>query len=95
MSLTTKEVEHVAKLARLDFDEEKKEAFKGQLNDILNYIEMLEEVDVTDTEPTYHVLPIKNVFRKDEVKSSMDRAAVLENAPDALSGCFRVPKVVE
>ncbi len=95
MSLTSKEVEHVAKLARLDFDDEKKEAFKGQLNDILNYIEMLEEVDVADTEPTYHVLPIKNIFRKDVVTTSMERSDVLENAPDALSGCFRVPKVVE
>lgn len=93
--ITKKDVEHVAKLSRLEFSDDQKEDFTQKLNSIVEYVEQLEAVDVEDVKPTYHVLDIKNVFRKDEVKPSFERKEVVQNAPDEAGGCFRVPKVVE
>jgi aspartyl-tRNA(Asn)/glutamyl-tRNA(Gln) amidotransferase subunit C len=95
MAITIKDVEHVAKLARLEFKENEILAFTEKLDAIVGYVEMLGAVDVTDVEPTYHVLPIRNRFREDEVQPSLERDAVLTNAPDRRGGCFRVPRVVE
>lgn len=95
MSLTIKDVEHVAKLARLKFSEEEKEDFTDKLNSVVEYVEQLKEVDVEGVEPTYHALDVKNVFREDELKESYNREKLLENAPSKDGGCFKVPKVVK
>jgi len=93
--ITIKEVEHVARLARLELREEEKEIFTRQLNSILIYMESLNELDTTDVEPTSHVLPLQNVFKEDEVKDPLPRERALANAPDRTDEFYRVPKIIE
>jgi len=95
MALTVKDVEHVAKLSRLSFNDDEKEDFIEKLNSVVDYIEQLGEVDVEGVKPTYNVLDIKNVFREDKVEKSFDRKDIIANAPSAEGGCFKVPKVVK
>lgn len=96
MSRITKEqVNHVANLARLEFDEEQIEKFTKQLDDIISLAESLNEVDTTNVEPTSHVLDIRNVLREDKAKPGLPREEVLKNAPDQKDGQFRVPSIIE
>lgn len=95
MSITVKDVEHVAKLARLHLNDAEKEQFTGQLNAILKYAEKLNELDTENIAPTTHVLQIKNVMREDESKPSLPIEKVLKNAPDEEDGQIRVPAVLE
>jgi aspartyl-tRNA(Asn)/glutamyl-tRNA(Gln) amidotransferase subunit C len=93
--ITLAEVEHVARLARLDIAPDEKERMRGQLDAILGYVEQLRRVDTTGIEPTAHVLPFVNVFREDEVRPSYPEDAVLANAPEPEDGQFRVPRILE
>jgi aspartyl-tRNA(Asn)/glutamyl-tRNA(Gln) amidotransferase subunit C len=93
--ITKKEVEHVARLARLGLSEEEKEVFTKQLNSILTYMEKLNELDTADVEPTSHVLPIQNVFKEDEIKESLPKEKAIANAPDRTEEFYRVPKIIE
>jgi len=93
--ITIEEVENVANLARLVFDEEEKKKLAGQLGRILDYIEQLNELDTEDVEPTSHVIPMKNVVRPDVVRPSLTRDDALANAPNDVDGLFEVPKIVE
>lgn len=95
MKITKKDVEHVAMLARLHLDEEEKAKYTEQLNSILDYMEKLNQLDTEKVEPTSHVLPIKNVFRKDRVEKSLANEEVLANAPDKEDGYFKVPRIIE
>jgi aspartyl-tRNA(Asn)/glutamyl-tRNA(Gln) amidotransferase subunit C len=95
MKITRDEVEHVAKLARLAITEEEKERYTHQLSNILTYIEKLKELDTSKVEPTSHVLPMKNIFREDEVRLSLPREEILKNAPDRTEEFFSVPKIIE
>lgn len=95
MSITLKDVEHVAKLARLELSEQEKEQFTGQLNAILKYAEKLNQLDTEGIEPTSHVLPVTNVMREDEVRESVSNETALKNAPDEEDGQFKVPAVLE
>lgn len=95
MAIGIKEVEHVAGLAKLCLDEDEKKEYAKKLSEIVDYMEILNEVDVEDVEPTYHILPLKNVFREDEIKPSMEREKVLMNAGDTEDGCFKVPRMIE
>ena len=94
MAVTIKDVEHIAKLARLEFTEAEKEKFTYQLNQILAHIEKLNELDTTNVEPLSQVIELKNVFRKDEVKPSYPREEMLKNAPAKTEKFFKVPKVI-
>ncbi|MFC5468601.1 Asp-tRNA(Asn)/Glu-tRNA(Gln) amidotransferase subunit GatC [Cohnella suwonensis] len=95
MSITIKDVEHVANLARLELSESEKEQFSGQLNAILKYAEKLNGLDMEGIEPTSHVLPLANVMREDAVKLSWPIEKVLLNAPEEENGQFKVPAVLE
>ncbi len=95
MSLTKTEVEHVARLARLELSETEKEAYTVQLNEILNFVEQLSGIDIAGIEPTAHAIPVTNVFRPDRVEPSLDPETVLANAPERLDNFFRVPKILE
>ncbi|MCC7201367.1 MAG: Asp-tRNA(Asn)/Glu-tRNA(Gln) amidotransferase subunit GatC [Nitrospirae bacterium] len=95
MKITRREVEHVAKLARLALRDEEIEVLATQLSNILTYVEKLNELDTKNVDPTSHVLPVKNVLREDIVRTSLDREKVLGNAPDRTEEFFRVPKVIE
>lgn len=94
MSVTKKEVEHIANLARLRFDEKELENFTGQLNQIIAYIDKLNELDTDDVEPLSHPIEKTNVFRNDELKESVATSEALKNAPDCDEHFFKVPKVI-
>lgn len=94
MSISKKEVEHVALLARLQLSEEEANIYTEQLNSILGWVDKLNQLDVSGIEPTAHVLPIANVFREDKVTTSFPMEKVLANAPDVKDSFFRVPKIV-
>ncbi|MHA6480321.1 Asp-tRNA(Asn)/Glu-tRNA(Gln) amidotransferase subunit GatC [Paenibacillus sp. strain BS8-2] len=95
MSITLKDVEHVANLARLELTDAEKSQFTDQLNAILKYAEKLNELNTDDIEPTTHVLPITNVLREDVRKESLPIEKVLLNAPDEEDGQIKVPAVLE
>ncbi|HLC40458.1 MAG TPA: Asp-tRNA(Asn)/Glu-tRNA(Gln) amidotransferase subunit GatC [Methylomirabilota bacterium] len=93
--ITLKEVEQVARLARLELSGEEKERMRAQLDRILAYIDKLKELDISDVEPTSHAIPITNVMREDELKPSFPIEAMLANAPERDADFFRVPKIIE
>jgi aspartyl-tRNA(Asn)/glutamyl-tRNA(Gln) amidotransferase subunit C len=95
MKITMKEVEHVARLARLELTDEEKERMRAQLDSILTYIDKLNELDTSAVEPTSHVLPMMNIFRDDEVRPSLSQEETLANAPDRQDLFFRVPRILE
>jgi aspartyl-tRNA(Asn)/glutamyl-tRNA(Gln) amidotransferase subunit C len=95
MKITMKEVEHVARLARLELTDEEKERMRAQLDSILSYIDKLNELDTSAVEPTSHMLPMMNVFRDDEVRPSLSQEETLANAPDRQDLFFRVPRILE
>ncbi len=95
MKITLKEVEHVARLARLELTTGEKERMRAQIDSILSYIDKLNELDTSAVEPTSHVLPMTNVFREDEVMPSLSQEEVLVNAPDRHELFFRVPRILE
>lgn len=94
MPVTINNVEQVAKLARLEFTEAEKEKFTHQLNDILHYMEKLNELDTSGVEPLSHVIDLSNVFREDVSKPSYDVEEMLKNAPAHDEKFFKVPKVI-
>jgi aspartyl-tRNA(Asn)/glutamyl-tRNA(Gln) amidotransferase subunit C len=95
MSITIRDVEHVAKLARLDLSEDEKSMFTEQLNAILKYAEKLNALNTDGVEPTSHAMPLSNVMREDEVRPSLPIEKVILNAPDEEDGQFKVPAVLE
>lgn len=90
-----KEVEHVAKLARLALSEDEKKLYAEQLGKIMDYFDELKAVDTTGVEPLAHPLPVTNVMREDVVVTPPGREVLLKNAPDQERGYFRVPKIGE
>ncbi len=94
MSVTISEVEKIAKLARIVLDDREKEELTGQMNEILAYIDKLNELDTDNIEPMSHPLDLKNVFREDELKESLPQEKALENAPSKTDKFFKVPKVI-
>lgn len=95
MKISKKEVEHVAKLARLELPEAEKDRLTDQLSNILTYVEKLNELDTTGVEPTAHVLDIKNVMRDDIAAPSLPQERALANAPEKAAGHYKVPKIIE
>jgi aspartyl-tRNA(Asn)/glutamyl-tRNA(Gln) amidotransferase subunit C len=91
--ITVKDVEHVAKLARLDLTEEEKEKFAKQLGDVLKYVEQMNEVDTTGVKPMAHAFDIVNVMREDKVVYEQAKEELMKNAPEEENGFFRVPKI--
>ena len=95
MKISNEEVEHIAKLAKLSLSEEEVNKYAKDLASIAEFINELNEVDVSGVSPTAHVVDKQNVFRKDEMKDSFPREQILKNAPSKEAGCISVPKVVE
>lgn len=94
MKITRQEVEHVALLARLELTEEEVVTYTEQLNSILDYAAMLDNLNTEEIIPTAHALPLHNVLREDRVHPSLEREKVLANAPEAEEGFFKVPRIV-
>lgn len=88
-------IEYVGILAKLELDDEEKEAAKKDMGRMLDYIDKLNELDTDGVEPMSHVFPVYNVFREDVVTNGDDRDQILKNAPESKDGAFKVPKTVE
>lgn len=95
MIITDETIDYVSSLARLDLSLDEKTKIKGEIEKVLDYMEILNTLDTTGVEPMSHVLPVTNVFRKDIVAPSLPREDILANAPEADQGAFRIPKTVE
>jgi aspartyl-tRNA(Asn)/glutamyl-tRNA(Gln) amidotransferase subunit C len=95
MALTEKDVDYVARLARLEISDAERKLYTEQLGRILGHAEELNAVETQAVPPTMHVLPLKNVWREDAVAESLPREESLSNAPDKSRGCFRVPRIIE
>jgi aspartyl-tRNA(Asn)/glutamyl-tRNA(Gln) amidotransferase subunit C len=95
MSLTKEEVEHIAKLARLELTDEQKELYRSQLSNILDYIAKLNELDTKDVPPTFGGGLDQMPLRVDEVHPSLSTDALLKNAPQSEDDQFKIPPVFE
>ncbi len=95
MKVTKEDLQNVAVLSRLAIPVDQEDKYIGQMDKILTYMDNLSELDTENVKPTTYALPMQNVFRKDEVKASLDREAALANAPLKEDGYFKVPKVLE
>ncbi|MCF8067617.1 MAG: Asp-tRNA(Asn)/Glu-tRNA(Gln) amidotransferase subunit GatC [Desulfobacterales bacterium] len=94
MKITKEEVLKVAGLARLHMDEGAIDKFAGQIGNILEYVDTLEQVDAKDVQPATHAIPLSNAFREDLPGEHMDRDNALSNAPEKEDGSFVVPKII-
>ena len=90
-----KDVEHVARLARLALTDAEIEKMREQLNGILAYIEKLNALQTEGVEPTSHAVPMLNVMRDDAPGPCLPRDEALANAPDRAGEFFRVPRIIE
>lgn len=95
MTITDDTINYVAALAKLDLSSEEKEKAKKDLGSIIEYMEVMNELNTDNIEPMTHVFPIRNVFREDKVTNEPNRDILLSNAPVSKDGCFKVPKTVE
>nr|WP_314532879.1 Asp-tRNA(Asn)/Glu-tRNA(Gln) amidotransferase subunit GatC [uncultured Fusobacterium sp.] len=94
MALSREEVLKIAKLSKLSFEEKEIEKFQVELNDILKYVDMLNEVDTLNVEPLIYINEAVNNFREKEEKPSIEIAKVLQNVPESAENAIVVPKVV-
>lgn len=88
-------IEYVGILAKLELSAEEKEQAKRDMGRMLDYVNLLNELDTEGVEPMSHVFPVHNVFREDVVENGDDSKAMLKNAPEQKDGSFKVPKTVE
>lgn len=95
MAVSKKDVEYVAELARIELTEEEKEGLLVDLNNVLNYMEKLNELNTDDTDIIVNPYYIENKFREDEVEESMNIQDVMNNAPERLEEYIKVPNVIE
>ncbi len=95
MKITPELVEYVSALSKLRLDEAEKVKMTGELEQIVTYMEILNQVDTAGVEPMSHVLPVRNVTRPDVVEPSFDREELLQGAPRRDKETFLAPKAVE
>jgi aspartyl-tRNA(Asn)/glutamyl-tRNA(Gln) amidotransferase subunit C len=95
MNISVADVEHVARLARLELSEDEKKLFAGQMGAILGYVEKLKGLDTEGILPTSHAVPMENAFREDAACPSIGIEKALANAPDRAESFYRVPQVIE
>jgi len=93
--ISIEEVDHVARLARLELSAADKERMRSELDKILGYIDKLRALDTRDVEPTSHAVPVTNVMRDDVERPSLPAEDMLTNAPDRYREMFRVPRIIE
>jgi aspartyl-tRNA(Asn)/glutamyl-tRNA(Gln) amidotransferase subunit C len=94
MKISKKEVEHVASLARLSLTDEELNRMTGQLDNILSYVDKLEELDTTNVVPTTHVFSLSNAFREDVIKESLSQEEAVKNGPQQDGEMFQVPRII-
>jgi aspartyl-tRNA(Asn)/glutamyl-tRNA(Gln) amidotransferase subunit C len=89
------DIKYVAHLARIELSPDEEKKLASQVGNILGYIEKLNELDVSNVEPTAHAVPLINVTRPDQIGPSLSHEEALRNAPAKANGLFIVPKIVE
>jgi aspartyl-tRNA(Asn)/glutamyl-tRNA(Gln) amidotransferase subunit C len=94
MKITKEEVEHVAHLARLNLSDQELSMMTNQLDNILSYVEKLEELNTENVEPTTHAFSISNAFRDDIVKASLSQKEALANCKKHNDETFIVPRII-
>ena len=94
MKVSKKEVQYVAKLARLKFTREEEDVLAGQMSKILGHLESLASVDTQNVTPLTHMSDYPNVFRDDTLTQRITPAEALKNAPDSDGTYFNVPKII-
>ena len=95
MGITEKDVDKIARLAKLELSEEERERYASQLDSIVAYVEKLSEVDTSGVEPLAHVNDLLNVWREDKSRSSLSEEEVFKNSPKHDKEFFLVPKVLK
>jgi len=93
--LTDKEVNHVAKLARIGLSDKEREKFRNQLSGILDFVEILQQVDTAKIKPLSQTTGLKNVFRQDLVMPSLSQQDALKNAPKKFKNYFKTKAVFD
>lgn len=94
-NISREDVQHVARLARLELSEAELERMRVEMDAILTYMDKLRSLDTAGVEPTSHAVPLRNVMRDDEPRPSTPRDDMLANAPDRTGDFFRVPRIIE
>ena len=95
LQLTREQVAKVATLSRLKLTDAELDTFTHQMQDILKYVDMLEEVDTENIEPMAHAVEQQNVFREDKLRESLPRENALQNAPNTDGSYFLVPPILK
>jgi aspartyl-tRNA(Asn)/glutamyl-tRNA(Gln) amidotransferase subunit C len=95
MAVSEQDVSHIAELARLELSPEELDLYTDQFNEILSFFDVIREIPTEGVEPTSHVIPMATQMRDDSVQETLDKEAVLSNAPDRLEDLFRVPRIIE
>ncbi len=93
--ITKEQVEHIASLAKLKFSEAELDEFTNKFSDIVKYVEKLDEVDISNVEPTYQVYDYNQKFRKDIVKEGLSREEVLQNTTEKQYGYFKLFNILD
>ena len=94
MSVSKDEILRIAKLADLNIKDEEIENYASNLQDILEFAEIIKNIDTENVKESVGTLEISNVFRKDEIKEFEDKEALLQNAPEKEQNMFKIPKVI-
>lgn len=94
MAVSKKDVEHIAELAKLRFEQHEIEEYTNHLNQILKYVGKLNELNTDNVEPLSYPVENVNVFREDKSRPGVIREQALKNAPDKTEAYFNVPKVI-
>lgn len=95
MQITNELVSYVANLSRIKLDENEISEMQSQMSEIVNYMDILNQLDTENIEPLSHIFNITNVMRDDEVSDSYEREEILKNAPAHTEEAFIVPKTVD
>ncbi len=95
MGITEKEVDYIAELARLQLNKIERDQYTNDLNQILSYVDKLNELNTNGIDPTTHVVELTNILRKDREEPSSVQGKILNNAPEIENGCFKVKKIIE
>lgn len=93
--ISKEDVRHVADLARLSFSDEELDMYTKQIDDMIGFVEKLNELDTENVEPTTHVLELANVLREDEARDWLTQEEALKNAPEEKDGQVKVPAILE
>ena len=95
MAVTKNDVEHIAKLAKLEIKDDEINEFTSQLNQMIEYVDKLNELDTENIEPLSHPVEGENVFREDVLKNSISTDEALKNSASKTEEYFKVPKVIK